>query len=232
MARVLITGTNRGIGFGLANQYLEAGWRVEACCRSPEKASALHELQKKAPDRFFIHRLELADFTVIDKLPEAIGGESLDLLICSAGVYLGMGRSLGQIDYSECEQSFLINTLAPIKVTEVLLPLLEKGENPKVVTISSRMGSIGDNSSGGSYAYRISKAALNITTRDLAFDLQPRGITAVTMHPGWVSTDMGGKSAPLETEECVAGIQQVIENLKPEDSGRFLLHTTGETVPW
>jgi len=118
-----------------------------------------------------------------------------------------------------------------LQLTESLLPALRRGDNRTVVSLTSRVGSIQDNTSGGSYAYRASKAALNAITKSLAIDLGAEGFTCVVLHPGWVQTDMGGASAPLPTEQSVAGMLKVMDGLSPDDSGAFFDYT-GESLPW
>lgn len=232
MRTVVITGSNRGIGLQLTEEYLKSGWIVEACCRNPLKAKELHDLRRKYPKELYIHQLELANFAEIDAFATVLISDKIDLLICNAGIYKGGGERLGNIDYKGCQESFLINTLVPIKLTEVLCPLLEKSENPRVVILSSKMGSITDNSTGGSYPYRMSKAAVNMAVKNLDIDLNTRGIIVVAVHPGWVRTDMGGEAAPLSPLESAAGIQAVVTGLRKQDSGKLLEHTTGVELPW
>jgi NAD(P)-dependent dehydrogenase (short-subunit alcohol dehydrogenase family) len=143
-------------------------------------------------------------------------------LINNAGTYGPDGQSLPKMDYAGWAETFAVNTMAPLKMTQSFLPHLQKGERPRVIVISSIMGSIADNSSGGIYAYRSSKAAVNMVVRSLAEDLRGKGVIVATFHPGWVRTRMGGQGAPLSPEQSVAGMRRVIEGLAKTDSGRFL----------
>ncbi|MFW6198298.1 MAG: SDR family oxidoreductase, partial [Acidobacteriota bacterium] len=154
----------------------------------------------------------------------------LDILINNAGVGVNR-RDLGELDYDQILSHFRVNAMGPLRLTEALLPRLRQGERKLVVNMTSRMGSIDDNGSGGAYAYRGSKAALNMFNRSLAVDLGPEGIVCVVLHPGWVRTRMGGSSAPTSVEESVGGLIEVIDGLDQEDSGRFYDYT-GEEIPW
>ncbi|SCA63510.1 C-factor [Chlamydiales bacterium SCGC AG-110-P3] len=231
MPRVLITGSNRGLGLEFVRQYLDRGWIVEACCRRPDKATVLYELQEKMPDALSIHRLDVGDNAAVDQLAEKLILYPVDVLINNAGIYRGSGLQPGQLNYDEWDDSFRINTMAPIKITEAFLPCLEAGNMRCVVNISSRMGSIADNTSGGSYAYRTSKAALNAAIKCMSIDLKDRGITIIALHPGWVATDMGGSSAPLRVPESVTKMLEVIGGLTIADTGRFLAFD-GEELSW
>ena len=154
----------------------------------------------------------------------------LDLLINSAGVG-GADAGFGNIDPTDFSQVITVNSLGPLVVTQALTQLLKGGKRPVVVNITSRMGSIADNHSGGYYAYRASKAALNMISCCMAQDLAPHGIISVVIHPGWVKTDMGGASAPLEVQQAVEGIMHVVDGLSPVDNGHFL-GWDGAQIPW
>jgi NAD(P)-dependent dehydrogenase (short-subunit alcohol dehydrogenase family) len=141
------------------------------------------------------------------------------------------GQKLGALDYAAWARVLDVNTLGPMRVTEAFLDHLAASGGKKVVTITSGMGSIADNSSGGSYAYRSSKAAVNMVVKSLSLDLAPRGITCIVMNPGWVRTDMGGPGGKISPEESIAGMRRVIAKLKPGDTGKFFNHDGGE-YPW
>ncbi len=226
MPTLLITGSNRGLGLEFVRQYAAEGWRVYACCRSPASASALEAL---ASDSVTIHDLDVGDFAAIEALARELGGVAIDLLINNAGVF-GDGSPLGSVNYEVFRKTLEINTLAPLRVTECFLPHLEAGSLKKIAHVTSRMGSIADNTSGGRYAYRSSKAALNMVNKSLSQDLGSRALTVV-LHPGWVATDMGGANAPLQAPESVAGMRKVIAGLSPEDTGRFFNYD-GDLLPW
>jgi NAD(P)-dependent dehydrogenase (short-subunit alcohol dehydrogenase family) len=226
MPTVLITGSNRGLGLEFVRQYANEGWRVYACCRTPAKAS---ELSALASETVTIHALDVGDFGAIEALASELSGVALDVLINNAGVF-GDGSPLGSIDYEVFRKTLEINTLAPLRMTECFLPHVEAGSAKKIAHVTSRMGSIADNGSGGRYAYRSSKAALNMVNKSLSQDLGSRAITVV-LHPGWVATDMGGPGAPLQAPESVTGMKKVIAGLSAEDTGRFYNWDGGE-LPW
>src|SRR5690606_28339066 len=149
-----------------------------------------------------------------------------------AGVYGGSRQNiLGTLDYDLWARVLKINTQAPVKMTEAFLPHVLRSQRKLVLAITSLMGSMGDNSSGGAILYRTSKAALNAAMKSIAIDLKPRGIGVLILHPGWVKTDMGGSNAPTSPAESVAGLRRVIEDFKPGDSGRFL-DFRGRELPW
>jgi len=225
MAReVLLTGANRGIGLEFARQLAARGDRVVATCRNPAAASELAALDVQ------VETLDVVEAASIERIAALYEDRNLDLLINNAGVGVGH-RPLGKLDYEEMGIFYATNAVGPLRLIEALLPALRRGEYPTVVSLTSRVGSIQDNTSGGSYAYRASKAALNAITKSLAIDLAEEGFTCVVLHPGWVQTDMGGASAPLPTDQSVAGMLRVLEGLSQEDSGGFFDYT-GESLPW
>mgnify|MGYP001570119258 CR=1 FL=1 len=235
MPTVLVTGANRGLGLEFVRQYAGEGWRVLACARKASTADRLTQVAATARGRVTIHSLDVSEFGQIDALGKSLAGEPIDVLLNNAGIYGDRAGArkieFGTLDYDVWARSFRINAMAPIRMVEVFLPNLERSAQKKVVNVTSRMGSIGDNESGASYVYRSSKAALNMATRSLAIDLAPRGILAVVVHPGWVQTDMGGKEAPMGVEESVRGVRNVVDGLTPERSGSFLEYD-GEEIPW
>ncbi len=223
MSTVLITGTNRGIGLELARQYAADGWRVHACARNLAKATALKVLRGDVK----LHELDVADEAQIAALAQALGGETIDLLVNNAGV----GGADEATDPEPWLEVFRVNSIAPVRVLQALLPNLQRSKDPRVLNLTSRMGSIADNSSGGSYAYRSSKAALNAAMKSLAIDLKSKGITIAVMHPGWVKTDMGGPGAPVTPKASAEGLRRVIAAMKPSESGAFLNYD-GARLPW
>ena len=228
---MLITGANRGIGLEFVRQYAEAGWRVYACCRNPQNADALHRLKEKYSGLISIHPLDVSNFDQINQLAEALSGTAIDVLINNAGIYRHDRSISGGVDEASWIESFRVNSIAPLKMAEAFTDNLAKSTYKKIINITSKMGSIDDNTSGGYYAYRSSKAALNMVTRSLALDLAPHGISAIVLHPGWVKTDMGGPSALISVEQSVAGMRQVIEKLTPAGSGRFYAYD-GQEILW
>ena len=232
MKTTLITGANRGIGLEFCRQFAQDGWRVLACSRYPEKSDALNKLAAQHPERINIHALDVADHVQIDRLAQVLADESIDLLINNAGIYPDSDKSeFGHTDYAEWIQAFRINTMAPLKMAETFATQISRSEQKTIVTITSKMGSIADNSGGGSYLYRSSKAAVNMVVKTLAIDLKPVGITAVVFHPGWVKTDMGGPNAMISAGQSVAGMRQVIARLTMADSGKFFGYD-GQVIPW
>lgn len=232
MPTALITGSNRGLGLEWAHQGAARGWRVLATCRHPESTQELRELARQHPN-LSIHRLDVTSPDQIAELAAALHGESLDLLVNNAGVYFEhWGQDpVGHIDYAAWQETFRVNTLGPMRVTEALVPQLARAARPLVMAISSNMGSIAGIGSPRDYAYRSSKAALNAAMRGLALELKPLGIGVLLLHPGWVRTRMGGEAAPITPEESVAGMLAVVDTFVPEMSGEFLRYD--ETpLPW
>lgn len=226
MPTALVTGANRGLGLEFVTQYAADGWRVHACCRTPGKADAL----KAVGGDVAVHALDVAAHDSIHALADTLADEAVDVLVSNAGIYGGR-QSLGSIDYEGWDRVLRINTLAPIELTEAFLPHLERGDGKRVALVTSQMGSIADNGSGGNYAYRSSKAALNAAGRSLALDLAPRGIVVLLLHPGWVRTDMGGPNARIDPPTSIAGMRQVIDDAAPGDAGRFYRYD-GSEIPW
>jgi len=226
MPSVLVTGANRGLGLEFARQYAAAGWRVHAACRDPSAAEALAAL----PGGISRHGLDVTDDGQIAALAAELAGSPLDLLINNAGVNYDNGE-FGDSDPVSWLDTLRVNTIAPLRVAEGLIGSLLLGERKVIVNLSSKMASIAENASGGDYAYRTSKAALNMLTRGMAHDLSGRGVTVVVISPGWVQTDMGGPSAPLPVADSIAGMRRVIDKLRPADSGSFL-DWQGQVMPW
>lgn len=232
MKTVLITGSNRGLGLEFCRQYAAAGWRVIAACRRPDSDTELGILAKQYP-QLEIERLDVADFSQIDALSARMGDQSLDVLLNNAGIYGDTpGHGFGGVDYAKWAETLRINTLAPVKMAEAFLPHLERGETKLIATVSSLMGSMADNTSGGSLIYRSSKAGVNAAMKSLSIDLLPRSIGVLILHPGWVRTDMGGPNALIGVEESVSGMRRCIDNFRLEDTGSFVRYDDGCPMPW
>ncbi len=232
MKTLLITGANRGIGLEFCKQYATEGWRVLACCREPGKADALKQLAARHPDLIQRHALDITDHAQIEQLAKTLSGESIDLLLNNAGVYPAADRAgFGHTDYAEWMAAFNINTMAPLKMVEAFVEEIARSQQKLIVTLTSQMGSVDDNSSGGSYLYRSSKAAANMVVKSLAVDLKGRGITSVAFNPGWVKTDMGGPNAMIEVEQSVADMRKVIAELTLANTGKFI-GNDGVVIPW
>ena len=219
MPKVLITGANRGLGLEFAKQYQSDDWEVIATAR--ESSPELDALGVR------VEKLDMRDLDAV----AAFGGrlDALDLLIANAGTY-GPKDADSAEDAEAWLETMRVNTVAPYLLARSVLPLVEASRG-KLVAISTRMGSIEDNSSGGFLAYRSSKTALNMAWRNLALDVKRLGVIAVMFHPGWVKTRMGGASAPLQPEESIRGMRHVIDELQPDDSGEFFGHD-GDHIPW
>ncbi len=226
MPTVLITGSNRGIGLAFAEHCADAGWRVIATCRDPARAEALGRLKGDVE----VHALDVSDPASVVGLARGLDPEPIDILVNNAGVAGGSHDAFGSIDGAAWEQAFRVNAIAPIRMAEAFVDRIARSDRRLIVCLSSRMGSIAE-APGGAYAYRTSKAALNMAARNLARDLGARGISVVLFHPGWVRTDMGGAQAPLTPRESVRRMWRKIGELVPADSGRFF-DCDGAAVPW
>jgi NAD(P)-dependent dehydrogenase (short-subunit alcohol dehydrogenase family) len=231
MPTVLITGANRGLGFEFARQYLAEGWQVYAACRNPTSASELRQLAEDSGERLRILALDVTDPVSVRAAATELDGKAIDLLINNAGVGGARGQTIGNIDYQAWAKVLDVNTLGPLRAAEAFVDHVARSERKLIVTLTSGMGSIGDNTTGGSIAYRSSKAAVNMVMRSLAIDLASRGITCVVVNPGWVQTDMGGPNATLTPTESVSRLRRLIESLGPAQSGKFFNHD-GREYAW
>jgi NAD(P)-dependent dehydrogenase (short-subunit alcohol dehydrogenase family) len=232
MKTLLITGANRGIGLEFCNQYAADGWRVLACCRDPGNADALNRLAVRYPDLIKLYTLDVTNHAQIEQLARTLSDETIDLLINDAGVYPASDKGgFGHTDYAEWMSAFSINTMAPLKMVEAFVNQIACSKLKLIVTITSQMGSIDDNGSGGSYLYRSSKAAANMVVKSLAVDLKEKRITTVAFNPGWVKTDMGGPNAMISVEQSVADMRKVIAGLTLSDTGKFI-GNDGLVIPW
>ncbi|WP_029012886.1 SDR family oxidoreductase [Niveispirillum irakense] len=226
MPTVIITGANRGIGLELARQYSADGWTIIATAREPATAADLTALPGVE-----VKALAVDDSAAITAFAASLAGRRIDLLINNAGI---MGpdlpaQSRDGIDAAGWVQTMQVNALAPILLALAVKPFLAPGA--KIATISSQLGSIAENESGGMYAYRASKAAVNMGNRSLAADLRDAGITCLVLHPGWVQTDMGGAKAPVTVPDSAAGLRRVIAGATLADSGSFIAYD-GRRLPW
>jgi len=231
MATALITGANRGLGLEFCRQYAADGWNVIACCRQPAMSPDLDALARQyATVR--VEALDVSDFSQIDTLSRKLSECCIDVLINNAGVYGdSQGYGFGQIDYQTWIDTLVLNTQAPVKMTEAFLNQIKCSDKKLIVNISSLMGSIADNDSGGSILYRSSKAALNAAMKSLAIDLKNDSIGVLTLHPGWVKTDMGGPNALIDAHESISGMRKLIDNFSLEQSGSFVKFD-GTALPW
>ena len=231
MPTLLITGANRGIGLELCEQYLRDNWKVIATCRSAESATELAALNSQFPDTLSIHSLNVADHSQITTLKNVLGDIPIDVLFNNAGVYAGDSAEFGHSDTNVWLDAFNINVISPMKLMEAFVDNVANSEQKTIANMSSKMGSISDNGSGGSYAYRSTKTALNSVVVSAARDLKSRGITALALHPGWVRTDMGGPNGELSVAESAALLRKTIANSSITDSGSFF-DIDGSIIPW
>lgn len=221
MTLSVVTGANRGIGLAIARVLKERGHTVVAACR--KESQELSALGVEV-----VTGVDVSTDAGVARLVSAVGERSVDLLVNNAGI-LSWNDSVDAPDFEGIRRQFEVNAVAPLKVTAALKPRLGKGS--KVALITSRMGSIGDNSSGGFYGYRMSKAALNMAGKSLAHDLAPAGVSVAILHPGMVKTDMVGAHGQVEPEDAARGLLARVDALTPATSGGFW-HANGEALPW
>jgi NAD(P)-dependent dehydrogenase (short-subunit alcohol dehydrogenase family) len=231
MPSTLITGANRGLGLEFARQYAADGWQVYAACRDPDSASELRRLAGESGHTLKVMALDVTNPLNIKAAVAELDDHAIDLLINNAGVMGAPGQTIGNIDYDAWAQVLDVNTMGPLRVSEAFVEHVARSERKLIVTLTSGMGSIADNTSGGSFAYRSSKAAVNMVMRSLAIDLAPRGITCVVVNPGWVQTDMGGPNANLTPAESIARLRRLLDSLGPAQSGKFFNHD-GREYAW
>ena len=234
MPRVLVTGSNSGLGLEFVRQYADAGWHVVATCRTPDVATDLNALDGDIE----VRALDVADFDAVDRLATDLAGTPLDVLILNAGRTKRL-QEIGNMDYDEWAKIFRVNTMAPLKMAEALVENVAASEQRKIIGISSRLASIefatADDRTfelrGAYYPYRTTKAALNMVMRTMAAELAPRGIVTASLCPGWVRTRMGGDTATYSTAESVGWMRAITERLTPAESGTFISHE-GEVYPF
>lgn len=220
----LITGANRGIGLEFARQLTARGDTVIATRRDASRAGEIERVASRVID------LDVSDPASIAALPAALGDAPIDVLINNAGVS-AEAKTLEDCTAAELQSVFMVNSTAPMLVGRAALPSLRAGRRKHIVNITSQLGSIANNTGGSSYAYRASKAALNMLTRSMANELVPEGFVCVAVHPGWVRTDMGGAAAPLMPAKAVAAMIRLFDRLDAADNGKFLSFD-GTPLPW
>lgn len=227
----LVTGAGRGIGLEMCRQLAEGGTRVLACPR--RTSDALEAAASASAGRIAVIRMDVDDEASVRDAAGRAAKEvdRIDVLFNNAGIYPRDGDSIETLSVEPLVEAFRINAVGPLRVVGALLPLLRRGLERRLVQTTSLMGSIGDNSSGGSWAYRMSKAALNMAVRNLAHELGPEGFVAIAVHPGWVKTRMGGAAAPLELEPATREVLRIALAADPDDNGAFL-GPGGTRLPW
>ncbi len=239
MAIVLVTGANRGLGFEFVRQYAQDGWRVLACCRQPTYAQALTEIVAQSDGGVTTHQVDVADFVRIEGLASELKDVAIDVLINCAGTAgkytIDEGamehQAFGHFDAEEWMDVYRINVMAPMRMSEVFIEQVAASDQKKIITLTSELGSMEFNTIGRLYPYRASKAAVNAIMKSMSIDLAEKDVIAIPLHPGWVSTDMGGKNAPVGVEESVTGMRHVIDALTMAKSGRYLTYE-GKEMPW
>ena len=228
---VLITGASRGIGLEMVKYGIERNWRIYACCRHPQQAETLLSVAKLANGGVSVHVADMYELATLQALSYELRNEAIDILVNNAGIYGSDKNKFGHVDVQSWINTFQVNTIAPLKVAEVLIEQLRMGDKKVIACLSSKMGSMDDNGSGGSYIYRSSKAALNAVVKSMSIDLKADGIKSVALHPGWVKTEMGGPNAIISTRESVTRMFDILLSLTPADSGRFI-DIDGSDIPW
>ena len=221
---VLVTGANRGIGLEYARQFSAKGYTVIGTARAPERAEELAAVADQ------VEQLDVADPASVAALAERLDGVAIDILINNAGIFDRRDETIDKVDFDVMTQTFAVNTMGPLRVTQALMPNLRAGDRKVVIGMSSGLGSI-ETSTGRWYSYRSSKSALNSINKGLSQELADEGFIFTVLHPGWVQTDMGGSSATYTPQESVAGLVKVIEGLGPENNGGFY-DFQGQPIPW
>ena len=227
---ILLTGANRGIGLELTEQFAADGWAVLACCRSPDDAEALRVLSEQYP-AIELHALDVTDYEQMKSLSVELRDRPIDILLSNAGIYGPRGHGFGEIDPAQWREVLEVNSPEPLMLVQSFVDQVAASQQKLVAVVSSKMGSIGDNGSGGKYIYRSAKTTVNQVVKSLSIDLAGRGISAITLHPGWVQTDMGGANAEIGTDKCASGLKAILQTAGPAQSGQFI-EFNGDSIPW
>ncbi len=222
---VLITGANRGIGLALAKKFHQQGYQVIATAREPKKAEALNQLGVR------VEQLDIANQVSINALKTKLRNQPIDILLNNAGV-MGHGtRNFEDLKIDKLARTFEVNSLGALRVIQTLMPNLQKGSKKTIASVSSRMGSIEENTTGGGLGYRASKSALNSFNKSLSIEFADLGYVFVVLHPGWVRTDMTSSKATFSPEESAIKLFQVVTKLNKSDNGKFY-DLYGQEVAW
>ncbi|MFK7801323.1 MAG: SDR family oxidoreductase [Anaerolineae bacterium] len=232
MKTVLITGANRGIGFEMTKKLVQDGNRVFATCRLPENAAELNQLMQKHTDTLSVIQLDVIDDLSVTAACKQIAEQTdqLDMIINNAGI--NFRDKFESFNADEYLLTLNVNGVGALRVIHQFISMLRKGTDPKIINISSQLGSLTAQRPGfGSSGYNASKAVMNMITRHLSFDLADEGMIVISMHPGWVQTDMGGPNAAVTPPDSAAGILNVAEGLTADDNGKFYIYN-GDIHPW
>ena len=230
MTNVLVTGANRGLGLGFVTNYLGKNVNVVSTTRDIKSSRELLALKERFPDNLEIFELDLLKESAGDTLANFLGERPIDILINNAGIG-STNQHFQAVSPKPWLEVLKVNLIAPLMVTQSIIDNVKKSVDKKIYFLSSQLGSIGDNKSGGMYIYRSSKTGLNQVVKSLSVDLKSQGITVVSLHPGWVKTDMGGPNAPVSIDESIKGMMRVIDKTDIRDTGRFLNYD-GKELPW
>ena len=231
MKKILVTGANRGLGLGLVKKFLKNNEKVICTTRNISKSKELILCKEKYNDNLEICELDLLDKDSPNILSNFLGDETIDLFINNAGVIGHSAQHFKSVSLNHWIEVLKVNLIAPLLITQSIIKNIEKSSERKIYFISSKVGSIEDNKSGGMYIYRSSKTALNQVVKSLSIDLKPLGISVISLHPGWVRTEMGGPNALISVEESVNGMIDVISNTSIINSGQFINYD-GTRLPW
>jgi len=236
MATVLITGTNKGLGYEFVRQYLKLGYKVIATCRSISNASNLANLKSTFLKQLSLIEMDLSDSASIKSLSKTLKGEPIDILISNAATNVGYISNkeknvFGEIDEYIWMDVFKLNCIMPLVIAQELKENILNGVEKKLVFMSAKTASIEDNKSGGMYMNRSARTALNQVVRSLSIDLKKDNVKILAMSPGWVKTDSGGEGALIDTKTSVTGMISVIRKLELKSSGSFIDYK-GDKIPW
>lgn len=226
MKTALITGANRGIGLEFARQLKNKGYYIIGCCRTPSKATELNKLADE------VIQLDVTDDNNIASLKQTLNNRPIDLLVNNAGTSGEQGVTIGNINRKNFLDVLNVNCISVVKLSDALLPNIQLSQEKGILVVSSQMGSISDNSSGRSYAYRTSKAAVNCVMRSFAIDVEAKGVHVMLIHPGWVKTDMGGASALTDVQTSVTGILEQAQKYLATSHADKLHRFNGGVIAW
>ncbi len=240
MPSILITGASRGLGLEMCRQYADAGWRVFACCRNPETASGLAPIVDAANGAVTLHKMDVDDAAQVDAVAEELSGTPIDILVNNAGLADAYGTGvfegnddpdLKNYDMDEWLQILNTNVVSVGRVTGAFAGHVAASDRKLIMMMASGLSSVGNTWQAGRYAYRTSKAALNILMRGVGAWLEPQGITVVSVAPGWTRTELGGPNAHNSVEEAIEGVRAVLDRLTIEDTGSYWNYD-GKRLPW
>ena len=230
MTNVLVTGANRGLGLGFVKNYLGKNVNVVSTTRDLKSSKELSALKERFPNNLEIYELDVLKENAGHTLANFLRDRPIDILINNAGIG-STNQHFQEVSPKPWLEVLKVNLIAPLMVTQSIINNVKKGVAKKIYFLSSQLGSIEGNTSGGMYIYRSSKTGLNQVVKSLSVDLKPQGITVISLHPGWVKTDMGGPNAPVSIDESIKGMIQVIHTTDIRDTGRFLNYD-GQELPW